>query len=83
MGCFGAKFEFHQKFTKVHPFMVVTTPDVAGGRGSIGLKLRRWCLQKEMSASGIKRDRRKTPRWLYFHAVTAVSESHTTGYASI
>ena len=36
----------------------------AGGRGSSGAGLRRWCLQTEISASVIRRGRRKTPRWL-------------------
>ena len=36
----------------------------ADGRGSSDSTLRRWCLQKEISASAIPRGRRKRPRWL-------------------
>jgi len=36
----------------------------ADGRGSSGSRRRRWCLQKEIAASAIRRGRRKKPRWL-------------------
>ena len=36
----------------------------ADGRGSSAPRPRRWCLQTEISASVIRRGRRKKPRWL-------------------
>ncbi len=35
----------------------------ANGRGSSAPRRRRWCLQKEIAASAIRRGRRKRPRW--------------------
>ena len=40
--------------------------DAANGRGSSGSRRCRWCLQKEISMSAIRRGRRKTPRWHVF-----------------
>jgi len=50
----------------VQPYQITATifHDAAGGRDSSGPRPRRWCLQKEISASAIQRDHRKKPYWL-------------------
>ena len=45
-------------------FTAAISRGVADGRGSSAPRPRRWCLQTEISASAIRRGRRKRPRWL-------------------
>ena len=44
----------------------------AGGRDSSGSRRRRWCRQKEIAKSAIRRGRRKMPRWLCLDDAIAV-----------
>jgi len=57
--------------------MVKIFRGAANGRGSSGPKRRRWCLQKEIAASAIRRGRRKTPRWLCFDGANSFYKNHT------
>jgi len=64
---------FAMKFVDWHKGKIIGPAEISRGEFfavrqvvavSSGLRLHRWCLQKEIAASAIRRDHRKTPRWL-------------------